>query len=329
MFGAGLPLNRCLELLALQSESAELRQASSETLRRIESGQSLSRAMASSPLAFPVLQRRMVEVGEGTGALQHVFLRLALHEEGRLVLQRRLGGALQTPALVAAFCFGLAVFLPPYLFQGLFEMLRDSGLDLPWPTRVLLMFSDLVRSPLGWVALVLLSFLGYLGWQTLAGQPRWRLLWGEACLKLPLLGRVFRLAAVSRFSQCLESLLGVGVPILPALELSARASSSPVLEARIPLAVAALREGERLRAALERLDFFPTAFAQGMETGQESGRTTAMLASLRQLYDIELEHSLMVMGRALEPLFLLGVGGLVGFTVLAIVWPMIQLVNQI
>ena len=118
-----------------------------------------------------------------------------------------------------------------------------------------------------------------------------------------------------------------GVPLLTSLELAAASSHCLPLELRMKQAVSQLRAGEDLRVCLERVELFPGAFIQGLETGLESGQTTKMVASLYRLYEIELDHSLEVLTRACEPIFLALVGAVVGFTVIATLLPMAQLVR--
>jgi type II secretory pathway component PulF len=285
--------------------------------------------MVASPQAFTPVQRRMVEVGEHTGALSAIFVRVAEHEEQQVRLERKVGGALHTPALVFLLCLGLATFLPPFLFEGLFQLLRDSKVELPWPTVFLLGFSEVVRSP----ALILLLGLpvGLAAALAYSYQSNWklRILAGELLLRTPVLGRVVRMLAVTRFAHALETLVRVGTPLVGALDLAARSAANEVLQTRMQLAVRQVREGVVLRRALADVDFFPQAFLQGIETGQESGQMGKMVGSLRQLYEIELDHSFEVFTRAVEPIFLVLVGGLVGFTVMATVLPMLRLVEHL
>lgn len=329
MFAAGMPLNRCLELLSLQSESPALRSASQDLLAQIEAGRSFSSAMISTPQAFTPIQRRMVEVGEHSGSLSAVFVRMADHEEHQVELERKVGGALWMPALVFVLCLGLAIFLPPFLFDGLFQLLRDSKVELPWPTVVLLGFSEVVRSPALFLLLALPLGLAGAAVCLYRSHGKLRLVVGEFLLATPVLGRVVRMLAVTRFAHSLETLVRVGTPLVGALDLASRSAANELLLTRMQRAVRQVRDGVGLRQALAEVDFFPPAFLQGIETGQESGQMGKMLASLRQLYEIELEHSFEVLSRAVEPIFLILVGALVGFTVMATVLPMLQLVNQL
>ena len=325
MFSSGVPLDRCLQMLARQTEASGLRQAAAELGERILKGSTLSAAMQPSD-QFSDVQRQLVRVGENSGALAQVFDRLASDEERRVTLEEKIRLSLMAPMVVAGVCLLVATLLPPFLFRGLLTMFEDAKMTLPWPTRCLIWFSAALRSP--WTCLLLVG-LGLALWK---GWPRVRaalmgVAFQERLLAVPVVGRLLLMTALTRFIHSLETMSLAGVPLIASLQLASESCQCLPLERRMLRAVQQLRDGGDLRASLEAVGLLPGAFIQGLETGMESGQTTRMVSSLYRLYEIELDHSMELLTRAAEPLFLILVGGVVGFTVIATLMPLAQLVQ--
>ncbi|MBS2037963.1 type II secretion system F family protein [bacterium] len=326
MFSSGIPLDRCFDSLAQQTPDALLREAAGQMNARICRGQMLSEAMETHPL-FSKLQVQLVRVGESSGALEVIFGRIADEEERRLALEDRVRLALTTPLWVGCICLLCAIFLPPFLFHGLLAMFEDGKLTVPWPTRLLMEFSAFVRSP--WLLMTTLS-LGLALWAVRGRFQLWwsSLSWQSRLLRLPVIGRVLWLVALTRLLHSLEMMVSSGVPLIRALQLAGHCSASPPLGLAMQEAVRSIQGGADLGAALKPSGWFPNTFIQGLRAGQECGRLAGMLKHLSRLFEIELEHSLELLARASEPLFLLMVGGCVGFTVIATLMPMVDLIRS-
>lgn len=322
MFSSGIPVDACLRSLAAQAPPEFAR-----TLLQIEGqlrgGQALSSSLEAHPTHFQAMHCQLVRVGESCGALELVFSRLASWEEGRLRLVHKVRAALVTPCWVAALCLLLAASLPPLLLQGLLPVF--DGLELPWYSRCLIAFSAAVRHPLSWL-LLLLALLGLrLVWTGTARRragPGWQRFW----LSLPVLGPALELSAQVRFLQALETLLGCNTPLLVGLEQAGAASGNGVLQLRILEAVVQVRQGYDLGRAL-RAGGFPASMVVALESGLESGRMPAMVACVCRIYEIELDHALEVLARAWEPMFLVMMGSVVGFTVISLMVPLIKVVE--
>jgi len=325
MFAAGVPLDRCLALLVEQTPQESLRLATQDVAARVWAGSTLSEAMKRQP-EFSAVQCQLIQVGESSGALAAVFARLAGDEERSIQFQEKVRMSLAAPLWIGSLCLLLAAFLPPFLFRGLLEMFRQSNTELPWATQVLMLISDFVRSP--WSLLIstlLLAFLtcsrGHIR-RAVASST-----FQELLLALPGLGRVILMVSLTRFLHALETLCVAGVSLLESLELAAAASHNSILHSRVQTAVQEIRAGGDLRLSLQTVGLFPSAFLQGIQTGLESGHMPQMVASLSRLYEIELDHALEVLTRACEPVFLVLVGGLVGFSVIATMQPLAELVR--
>lgn len=325
MFSSGVALVAALEMLAEQQEDPALGEACRGLAKKVSEGHYLSKAMQGYPNVFTSMHQKMIFSGERSGQLNQVLIRLAEREEKQRELFLRVRNSLTMPLLVSGFCLMLALVVPPVLFKGLFEMLNDLKVDIPWSTGLLIKLSRLFSHP----ACLLLPI-------PLLVTARWLLRhlysdanWQRRLFALPMLGPTLRLLAVANFTQNLRTLIDVGMPILPALELSAAGTDMVYLEEVIAGVQQSIKEGESLAYAFEKSEFFPAAFVQGMRASEEAGKMTAMLESLEMLIRVDLEQRLELLAKSLEPLVMLVIGGLVAFTLVATLKPMLAVLDKL
>jgi len=325
MFNSGVPLVAALDMLSKQQEHPDLGEACLGLSKKLQEGHYLSRAMQSYPSLFKPLHQKMILSGERSGQLGAVLLRLAEREEGNDRLTRKLKTSLTMPLIVSAFCIALALLAPPLLFKGLFQMIAEVGGSIPWTTRIMMGLSWFFTSPYFFVLAGVLGFLGFRGWQRLREDPDWQF----ALLKVPQLGGSLRLLFVTDFTQNLRCMLDVGMPMLQALELSARATDLRCLEVIVGRVGELVKEGEALSDALAGANFFPATLIQGVRASEEAGRLPRMLENLESIFRVELEQRLEMLTRALEPLVLAVIGLIVGFTLIATLQPLLSVLDQL
>ena len=327
--GSGVGVDRSLDLLAEQTENRDLRQACEGMAKLVRSGSYLSVAMAKFPWAFSNLQRRLVQVGERTGALVQVLNRLSLYEERQMDMTLKIRSSMTMPLLVCGLCIILVIFVPPFLFQGLFQMLQDNHGTLPWPTKVLITFSDMLRSWGFYVALVV-AICGLIAFLYKAQRDRViRKKIMQVALKIPAIGKTIRLIAVTRFLQSLETMIRVGLPIMVCIEMAGASADNPVLEDSLKGAIEGVKQGDEIHVALRATDFFPVTVIHSVQVGEQSGKLSDMLESLSRLYTVELDAAFEAMAKSIEPLVLAIIGAIVGFTVVATMLPMVKLIENL
>ncbi|MEW6283815.1 MAG: type II secretion system F family protein, partial [Candidatus Eremiobacterota bacterium] len=325
LFEAGVPLNRALQLLGRQGEDRRMAAIAARMAEQIDGGVMLSAAMAQQRLAFSLLHTRMVQIGERTGSLGLILGRMADYEEKRQRTTLKVRSALTYPAFLAVLATAMLVFVPPFLFQGLFTMLETSGVDLPLITRVVLGCSRFVRTPVFWVLLasVVAGAIYLLPRMLQVDRVRRRL--ADLLLSLPAVQRAVRLVAVTRFSRAMALQLHVGENMLGAMALSSEASANPVLVEASRRSTAALKDGATLVQALEVSHFFPRAYLHVLKAGEEAGRLPFMMTKITDMYEAELDQALDMYTALLEPLVMLVMGIIVGGVVVATMLPMMQL----
>ncbi len=329
MLNSGVSIIRSLEVLAVQTESAALSNACETISAHLNAGQNLHQAMARHPGMFEPYQLRLIQVGLETGRLASILDKQAEHEERRHATAMRVKSSLVQPAFVFVFTIAIVVLMPLFLFRGLLQLVKDTGVELPWPTKLVMFASDLVRMPLFWVGVAILAFFAMRALRRNLGSRAARVAVGERLLKVPALGSSLRILAVTRFAGALELLVVAGAPLAPAITLAGEASSSLVLEDRLRVSVARLVEGEELVDSLRDSGFFPEMFLQAVAAGQEYGDLAKGLQQTTGMLEQELAYRLEVVESMLEPIVMICMGFIVGFTMIATLVPLLKVAESL
>ncbi len=326
LIDAGLPLVESLDVLGAQEEDAGFRETILAVRAHVEGGVGLAAALARYPRAFDTLYVNMVAAGEAGGVLDVILQRLAAYIETSVKLRAQVRAALTYPAAVVAIA---AVVVAAVLWKVIpaFTSLFDGlGATLPLPTRVVMAASD----GLAVVVPVLLlgGGAGALGLRRFYRTPRGRRLVDGALLGTPAFGTVLRKVAVARFCRTLATLLSAGVPILDALEITARTAGNAVVEGAVLTARGAIESGEPVSAPLRKTRVFPLLVIQMIHVGETTGALDTMLARIASFYEEEVDAAVAAMLALLEPLLIAFLGVVVGGIVLAMYLPIFDLISR-
>lgn len=329
MFRAGVPVERSLMLLSEQIEDPQMAQVCDFVATKVRSGHYLSNAMSQCEGAFTGLQLRLIHIAESAGTMDDTLLQLSLYEERHRAMVMKVKGAITYPAFTFAVAFLMLILIPPYLMEGIFQMVTGLGQELPLLTRCVMMVCSVLRS--GWFYLFgVLALVGLsIGLPKLWQREEVRYHVHHLLLKMPLLGETLRTVAVARFSRALAVQLGVGIAPLVALSLAAKASDNAVLEEQIETSVSALRDGSHLEESLAACGFFPAMVLHMVKAGEESGALADMLTRMADIYEFELENTLEVFTSLLEPMVMLFMGGVVGVLVISTMTPMMNVIKSL
>ena len=327
MVGAGLSLVRALAILAEQTESKPLAKVLAAARGDVETGLSLSTALARHPRVFTPLVVNMVRAGEVGGFLDTTLLSIASNLESELKLRGKIRSAMTYPVVVFVIAIlavaAMLVFVVP-IFTTMFAGL---GAELPLLTRVLVAASDAMV----WVAPVgiVLALVGVVLWRRYGQHPRVRSTVDPLVLRVPVFGQLTRKVAISRFTRNLATMIRSGVPILQSLEVVGSASGNSVIEAAVRDVQESVRRGESLSAPLARHPVFPPMVVHMLAVGEDTGATDTMLEKAAQFYDAEVEATSDALTSLIEPLMIAFLGGVVGFVVVAMYLPMFSMFNHI
>jgi type IV pilus assembly protein PilC len=328
MISAGLSLMRALTVLETQTENPRLRATVVSIRQSIESGASLSDALARHPKIFSDLYVAMIRAGETGGFLEDAMLRVADQLEAQHRLRRQVRGAMVYPAVVSgiAACVVVAmlVFIIP-VFAGVF---KDFGGKMPTLTADTISASNLLRSHwyfflFGTIGIV----VSFRKWKaSKIGRP----MWDRFRLKAPAkIGTVVQKIALARWARTLASLTTAGVPVLEAIDVTGRTAGNTVVEDAMTAVHNSVQGGGTIAAALAGETIFPSLVTNMVRVGEETGALDSTLAKVADFYEEQVEAAVKSLTSILEPIMIAVVGTIVGFMILAMYLPMFHVYDAI
>jgi len=327
MIGAGLPMVQCLEILAQQSDVAELRKVVSNIKETVQGGTTLSEALSKHRKVFDDLYINMVDAGEVGGALDTILNRLASYREKADVLVRKVKGALVYPAVISVVAVGVIVIMLSVVVPVFAKMFAGLGAELPVPTRMVMAFSDIITH--GFPYFILAVVLMVVGYKYLSRTPSGRLGIDKIKLRIPLVGNLIRKSAISRFSRTLGTLISSGVPILDALDITARTSGNQVIHDAIKRSVVSIAEGETITQPLKDSGIFPAMVIQMIGVGEKTGGLDEMLSKIGDFYDEEVDAAVSALTSVIEPVIIVCMGIVIGGIMVAMYLPMFEIASKI
>ena len=327
LLGAAIPIPQALDGLGEEEDNLALRSVVLGLAESVRKGTSLSTAMEGYPKLFSRLYVSMVRVGEEAGALPAVMGDLADLLEHEDEVRGEVVGAVAYPAFVLGFGIFTVVVLLTVVLPRLFGMLQEMLNVLPLPTLILLKVSKVLSEDWLWILLAVVGSV--FGLRRYLKTERGAEAWDGLKLKLPLIGGVFRSAALGRFARTLGTLAKSGVSLLPALRIVEDTIGNRVLAKQVALVSEETRGGDSLAAPLRKLAVFPKGVIQMIEVGEETGRLDEMLLKIAEIEERHMRAKTKTLVSLLAPVLILVVGALVGFMVIALLLPIFKMSRAI
>lgn len=324
---AGIPLVRGLNILSLQVENSALRKIINSLVNKIETGSSLSDAMANYSHIFSHLYVNMIKAGEFSGALDSILDRLAEYLEDVNALNRKVRAAFVYPTVIviAAVLITAVIFIKVVpAFKNIFDTLQTT---LPLLTRLVFQASEFFRKGFLFFIVIAVSLVFTL--KALMKMPRMQVTQDKLKLNLPVIGRLMRKVIIARFSRTLSTLLKSGVSILAALDISGKTSGNKIVEGIIESVINQVSKGERIGQSLGGNRIFPPLVVNLIAVGEETGDIGAMLDKIAFFYEEEVDNAVAGLTSLIEPFIIIFLGILIGTIVLAIFLPILQLTRVI
>jgi len=327
MIDAGLPLVQCLNILAEQSESKNLRDVTTRIARDVEAGSSLADAFGKHPRTFDDLFTNMIEVGESGGILDVVLQRLSVYIEKAAALRRKVKAAMIYPLTIVSVALIVVIFMLTFVIPTFASMFKNLGADLPLPTKIVLWLSNFVQSYILLILAALAAGIYALRryYKTEAGQ----MMIDALLLRLPVFGVLIRKVAVARFTRTLGTLISSGVPILEGLRITARTAGNKVVEKAVLTTRAVVTAGGTITEPLKTSTVFPPMVIQMINVGEQTGALDAMLGKIADFYDDEVDTAVGALTALLEPLMIVFLGVVIGGLVVAMYLPIFRLVTLV
>ncbi|MGV8803672.1 MAG: type II secretion system F family protein [Polaromonas sp.] len=313
---AGLPLDRCLEILVGLSASEPVRQMMSQIREEVRGGAALSKAMEAQQGVFSRFYLNMIRAGEAGGALDVVLQRLTEFMERSRELKETVKSALMYPAILIGVAVLSVVILLMWVVPQFSQMFEESGKALPLPTQIVIGAGDAVRAY--WWAMVLGGIGVYSWFARQMREPASRYKWDKRLLELPLVGDLVGKLEVARFSRTLGTLIGNGVSLLTALSIVKDTLSNTVMSEGLGIVAMQLKEGQGLGKPLMDTGLFPKLAVHLVMVGEETGKLQDMLIRIADIYDREVHSAVKRMLALMEPVLILGLGLVIGGIIMSI-----------
>jgi type IV pilus assembly protein PilC len=324
---AGLPLMRTLAILIEQTDDRKLQPALVKVQADVESGSSLSQALARHTNVFPPLMISIVRVGETGGFLARALDSLAENYKKESELQNKIRAAVTYPIIVLIVAVLGVIAMVTFVVPVFESMFAGIGSELPLPTQILVNIS---RNMWWILPLLLVTVLAVtIWWLRNKNNEKVRKVLDPFKLKMPIFGKLFTKLAVARFSRNLSMMLDAGVPIIQALAIVGQASNNWAVERAVHDIQESVRQGRSFSAPLAKANVFPPMVSQMVAVGEESGTLSDMLASIADFYEDEVETTTSQLSSTIEPILIVILGIVIGGIVISLYLPIFTLYGDL
>lgn len=327
MVETGITLSAALGNIIEQAENPSLVEVLKELKTSVESGEDFSSALARYPKLFDKTFVQLVRASEASGSMGSMLDRIV--EQGRKDLESegRVRSAMAYPLIMLVASIAASVFLLAYVFPKFTPIFRGKGITLPLPTRVMITLSD---------ALTIYWYLILAGFGVAGAGWVWfrRSRWGQQFidnvkLGVPVAGKMFRQAAISRSIRTLSTTISSGVPMLQAIRLCGQVSGNLLYERDWDRVADGVNEGRQIHECMQNMTRFPRSLVQMIASGEKTGRLGSVLVRLSDFYDRELETAIKTATTMIEPIMVCFMGVVVGSIAMALLLPIFTLSRHV
>ena len=317
---AGVPIIRALNGLQDSATNPAMKDVIRDVRESLEGGRELSASLARHPKVFTPFYLSMVRVGEATGLLDEIFLRLFEHMEFERYMREQVTSALRYPMFVVIAMAAAIVVVNLFVIPAFAKVFQGFGAELPLMTRILLGFSNFMIT--WWPALLIGLVAGIFAFRSWVATRGGRMQWEALVLRLPIAGKIVRKAAMARFARSFALGMRSGVPIMQALTNSSQTVDNSYIGAKIEGMRDTVERGESVLRSAIASGFFSPVVLQMLAVGEESGALDDMMEEVGEMYQREVEYELKTLGQQIEPILIVCLGALVLVLALGIFLPM-------
>jgi type IV pilus assembly protein PilC len=327
---AGLPILRSLRILEEQQKPGTFKRVIGAVADDIEGGATLSEALGKFPRAFNRLFVNMVAAGEVGGVLDVILSRLADFMEKAQRLKAKIKGAMVYPIVVLTAAFGIVMGLMIGVIPKFSSVLKEmTGGELPGLTKALIAISNWIAFKYGWAVMIAIPFAFIFLLRFVKQFLLGRMILDTAYTKMPVIGAIVYKTAVGRWTRTLGTLIGAGVPILEAINITAETAGNEVYSAMLRKVHNAIRQGDTFANPLRQSKSTDSLVVNMIDVGEETGDMDKMLLKIANNFDEEVDVAVGSLMSLLEPMMILLLGSVVGVIVLSIFLPMIKIITSL
>jgi type IV pilus assembly protein PilC len=320
---AGMPLVQSLDLLRRRVQSPVFQGVLHDVHERVRSGTALSDAFAVHGALVPSVYTASLLAGERSGSLDSVLRRFVEYSKIIATVKRKTMSALIYPIILITLAFILVAIIVLRVVPAFTDFYASFGADLPLITRIIVQISNVLRQQLMFVLIaVTAAVAAFVFWLRQPGQMA---RFDHLILRLPVVGEIAAKFATSQMARTLATLLGGGLPLVNALDISARSIGNQYVARQLEVVTARVREGQSFAAALEARGVFPDVAVKMAEVGESTGALQDMLNTVADFYDEEISTNMERFVTLIEPLLLVIMGIVIAALLLALYMPLFQL----
>lgn len=327
IISSGVSVVNALYMLGEQTENKRLKDAIKDTQLLVEKGETLSDAMRQHPKEFPSILINMVEAGEATGSLENSFERMALHFEKTAKTKSLIRRAMVYPIVVSCISLVVLIVMVIFVIPSFIKLFDDMDVEMPELTMAIIHLSDFLKTNCIYVLLVLLA--GIIGIVAYHRTPHGKLLCSTMVLKLPIIGKFAQKSASANYSRTLSTLIGSGIPMVEAVEITAKTMNNELFKQTIIAAKEDVEKGIPLSVQLQASGLFPPMVYHMTKIGEETGNLEEMLLKIADYYEEEVELGTQTLTAAVEPLIIIVLAVVVGIMILCILQPMLSMYDNL
>lgn len=327
MINAGLPLIQCLDILQSQQENKTFKKMLKDTKERVEGGATLADALSKYPQTFDNLFVNMVAAGETGGILDTILDRLSSYMEKAMKLKKEVKSAMTYPIIVLVIAVLVVAVILIFVIPVFEKMFSDFGGALPTPTRIVITLSDFVKGNVLYMiaGLIVLGF----AFKRFYSTEKGRKCVDDLLLRLPVFGPLLRKVAVAKFTRTLGTMVSSGVPILDALDITARTSGNKTVESAVYSVRSAISEGQTMAGPLAASGVFPSMVCQMVSVGESTGALDSMLGKIADYYDDEVDAAVDSLTSMIEPFMMVFLGVTIGGLVVSMYLPIFKMAGMV
>lgn len=327
LINSGIPIVQSLQILGNGTPNPTFRDAILKIKTDVEAGRRLADSMQAFPAIFDYLYTNLIRAGEEVGVLDTILNRLSVYIEKSVKLRNKVKGAMFYPVAVIFISAGVIAAIMTFVIPKFEKMFSSMGQELPWLTVQVIGLSHWFQE--NWYLLIgavvgLVVFL-----MQYAKTKEGRRVIDIILIQLPLLGNIVQKAAIARFSRTLSTMLSSGVGVLEALEIAGKTVGSTVIEETILAARATVQEGKSMVSAFAKNRYFPDMVVQMIGIGEQTGALDVMLGKVADFYEEEVDYAVGGLTSLIEPLLMVGLGGVIAVLVIAMYLPIFNIAGGI
>ena len=327
LVGAGIQLEPALATMERRRELSGIKTLASVLRGKVRDGMSFSKAVAATSPSFGNLFCALVSAGEASGSLSTILKRQAQYMRSLQALRSKVLSALLYPAFLIVAAIGVTLLFVVYLIPKLTEMLDSTGGSLPLAAQIILKVSDTFKAT--WWMMLIAGVAAFILGKAWIARPESAIPWSRFKLRLPLFGGIFKARFYVQFLETMANLLGNGLTMVHAMQLTHQAIENPHLQREFESVMRHVGEGVALSRALDRSGQFPPLLIDMVNVGEQTGDMSAALERAAERFDRELSKKIDTLAALIQPLIVCLMASMVGLMAYLMMTTIFQTISSI